>query len=137
MTTRREEPQASLTASYMRAAINTQGGNCKLSRNIRKVPQFDETDFRKQSHKCTLHGRASAIALSVQWRDADCTATASHVPLLHTVQTGSGLHSLLSNGKRSFLSVGLKWPVCEADHLPQISAEMKNSRYIPPHNHTP
>jgi hypothetical protein len=44
-----------------------------------------------------------------------------------------GQHSLLSNGYGGLFFSGVKGPVCEADHSPPSSAEVKNGEAIPPH----
>jgi hypothetical protein len=62
-------------------------------------------------------------------------ARARGIYLLHSGQTGSGAHPILSNGYRRALPLGVKWPGREADHSPPSSTEVKNGGAIPPLPH--
>jgi hypothetical protein len=52
----------------------------------------------------------------------DSRTGAGNFSLLHRVQNGSGAHPASYP-----LSLGVKWPARESDHLPPSSAEVKNA----------
>jgi hypothetical protein len=54
-------------------------------------------------------------------------AGAANFSLHHRVQNGSGAHPASYPMGTGDLSLGVKWPVCEADHSPPSSAEVKNA----------
>jgi len=46
----------------------------------------------------------------------------------HHFQTSSGAHPTSYMVGTGILSLGVKWPGCEADHLPSSGAKVKNAR---------
>jgi hypothetical protein len=48
-------------------------------------------------------------------------------PPCNHVQTGSGAHPATIQCILGVLSLGIKWPGCEADRSPSPSAEVKNA----------
>jgi hypothetical protein len=54
------------------------------------------------------------------------SAGARNFPHLHSVQTGSGAHSISTAMDNVALFPGANLPGCESDHSPPYSAEIKN-----------
>jgi hypothetical protein len=81
--------------------------------------------------------RDSSVGIATGWTvGAQFPARERDYSLLHSVQTGSGVHPASYPMDTGALYPGVKPPVHEADHSLPFVAEVENGGAIPPLPHT-